>query len=94
MRKLISKRLNGWSGCEKLSIESYAETGIVSGSLLGAIEELIKECNNNFDNIKTPQDILNEVAAENMISVQSMVNTNNLVIIAMEKYAKQYLKSL
>ena len=40
--------------------------------------------------MKTPEEILNEVAAENMINIQQMVTTKQLVVIAMRKYAKLY----
>ena len=40
--------------------------------------------------MKTPEEILNEVAAENMISIQQMVTTKQLTIIAMMRYAKLY----
>jgi len=40
--------------------------------------------------MKTPEEILNEVAAENMINIQQMVTTKQLAIIAMKRYAKLY----
>jgi len=40
--------------------------------------------------MKTPEEILNEVAAENMINIQQMVTTKQLAIIAMRRYAKEY----
>jgi len=40
--------------------------------------------------MKTPEEILNEIAAENMINIQQMVATKQLVIIAMRRYAKLY----
>lgn len=43
--------------------------------------------------MKTPEEILNEVAAENMINIQQMVTTKQLAIIAMRRYAKLYHES-
>jgi hypothetical protein len=40
--------------------------------------------------MKTPEEILDEVAAENMINIQQMVTTKQLAIIAMKRYAKLY----
>ena len=43
--------------------------------------------------MKTPEEILNEVAAENMINIQQMVTTKQLAVIAMRRYAKLYHES-
>jgi hypothetical protein len=43
--------------------------------------------------MKTPEKILDEVAAENMINIQQMVTTKQLVILAMKRYAKLYHES-
>ncbi|AGO49639.1 hypothetical protein Phi13:2_gp029 [Cellulophaga phage phi13:2] len=43
--------------------------------------------------MKTPEEILNEVATENMINIQQMVTTKQLAIIAMRRYAKLYHES-
>lgn len=40
--------------------------------------------------MKTPEEILDEVAAENMVNIQQMVTTKQLVILAMRRYAKLY----
>ena len=42
-RTLITKHLEGWSGLKRLSIQSYMETGKISGSLLMAIKSLMSE---------------------------------------------------
>ena len=45
----------------------------------------------NLDmNMKTPEEILDEVAAENMINIHQMVTTKKLAILAMERYAILY----
>jgi hypothetical protein len=44
-------------------------------------------------NMKTPEKILDEIAAENMINIQQMVTTKQLVVLAMRRYAKLYHKS-
>jgi hypothetical protein len=43
--------------------------------------------------MKTPEEILDEIAAENMINIQQMVTTKQLAILAMRKYAKIYHES-
>ena len=43
--------------------------------------------------MKTPEEILNEVAAENMINIQQMVTTKQLAITAIKRYAKIYHES-
>ena len=43
--------------------------------------------------MKTPEQILNEIAAENMINIQQMVTTKQLAILAMRRYAKLYHES-
>ena len=40
--------------------------------------------------MKTPEEILDEIAAENMINIQQMVTTKQLAILAMRRYAKIY----
>jgi len=40
--------------------------------------------------MKTPEQILDEVAAENMINIQQMVTTKQLAILAMRRYAQLY----
>lgn len=41
--KIIKKHLEGWSGLNKASIEHYAETGKISGSLFIAMKEMLDE---------------------------------------------------
>lgn len=43
--------------------------------------------------MKTPEEILDEIAAENMINIQQMVTTKQLAILAMKRYAKLYHES-
>ena len=43
--------------------------------------------------MKTPEEILDEIAAENMINIQQMVTTKQLAILAMRRYAKLYHES-
>ncbi len=43
MDKLIEKHLEGWYGLEKASIDSFAETGKVSGSLFSALKNMLDE---------------------------------------------------
>lgn len=43
--------------------------------------------------MKTPEEILNEVAVENMKNIQQMVTTKQLAVIAMIRYAKLYHES-
>jgi hypothetical protein len=43
--------------------------------------------------MKTPEQILDEVAAENMINIQQMVTTKQLAITAIRRYAKLYHQS-
>jgi len=43
--------------------------------------------------MKTPEQILDEVAAENMINIQQMVQTKYMAIIAMRRYAELYHES-
>ena len=40
--------------------------------------------------MKTPEQILDEVAAENMINIQQMVTTKQLAITAIRRYARIY----
>ena len=40
--------------------------------------------------MKTPEEILDEIAAENMINIQQMVTTKQLAVLAMRRYAKLY----
>lgn len=46
-----------------------------------------------MNDIKTPEEVLDEVAAENMTNIHQMVCTKQLVILAMRKYAKIYHES-
>ena len=43
--------------------------------------------------MKTPEEILDEIAAENMINIQQMVTTKQLAVLAMRRYAKLYHES-
>jgi len=43
--------------------------------------------------MKTPEQILDEVAAENMINIQQMVTTKQLAITAIRRYARIYHQS-
>ena len=43
--------------------------------------------------MKTPEQILDEVAAENMIDIQTMVTTEEIIVIAMRRFAKLYHKN-
>jgi hypothetical protein len=43
--------------------------------------------------MKTPEEILDEVTAENMVNIQQMVPTKQLAILAMKRYAKLYHES-
>ncbi len=43
--------------------------------------------------MKTPEEILDEIAAENMVNIKQMVTTRQLVVLAMRRYAKLYHES-
>ena len=43
--------------------------------------------------MKTAEEILDEIAAENMINIQQMVTTKQLAVLAMRRYAKLYHES-
>ena len=44
--------------------------------------------------MKTPEEILDEVALENMMDVTKMVTTKSMVITAMRRYANERVKNL
>ena len=54
--QLITKHLENWDGLKKASIEHYAKTGNISGSLFIAMKEMMNE----YCDIKTK-----ELEAEN-----------------------------
>jgi len=42
-RDLIRKHIGNWSGLKKTSIQSFADTGEISGSFLKALEDMMEE---------------------------------------------------
>ncbi len=54
-KELMEKHLENWDGCSKASIEYYAESGLISGSLFMAL----KKCFNEHTNSK-----LNKIVKE------------------------------